>query len=143
MISLLLTVGVQLLMSLVFWLIENRNRKLLWPNRRVSISSRLLSSDIEANKSHSAIGIPIANALLIDGLHSQVPKFAPEVASEDVVRNGALNLENLTRSPSMLRGLRQAYAIAISHVCILLVVVVCVSIPVALGMEWLNIKKVS
>ncbi|KAI4263583.1 MAG: hypothetical protein L6R42_001283 [Xanthoria sp. 1 TBL-2021] len=90
-----------------------------------------------------AIGIPIANALLIDGLHSQVPKFAPEVASEDVVRNGALNLENLTRSPSMLRGLRQAYAIAISHVCILLVVVVCVSIPVALGMEWLNIKKVS
>ncbi|KAL8868192.1 MAG: hypothetical protein Q9174_005149 [Haloplaca sp. 1 TL-2023] len=90
-----------------------------------------------------AIGIPIANALLIDSLHSQVPEFALDVASEDVVRNGALNLEHLTRSPSILRGLRQAYAIAISHVCILLVVVVCVSIPVALGMEWLNIKKVS
>ncbi|KAL8730564.1 MAG: hypothetical protein Q9166_004018 [cf. Caloplaca sp. 2 TL-2023] len=90
-----------------------------------------------------SIGIPIANALLIDGLQSEVPKYAPGVRPDDVVRNGALNLESLANSPIVLRGLRQAYAIAVSHVCILLVVVICVSVPVACGMQWLNIKKVS
>ncbi|KAL8704960.1 MAG: hypothetical protein Q9201_001906 [Fulgogasparrea decipioides] len=90
-----------------------------------------------------SIGIPIANALLIDGLHSQVPEYAPSVSPDDVVRNGALHFESLTTSSSLLRGLRQAYAIAISHVCIFLVAIICISIPTALGMEWLNIKEVS
>ncbi|KAL8796088.1 MAG: hypothetical protein Q9182_007422 [Xanthomendoza sp. 2 TL-2023] len=63
-----------------------------------------------------SIGIPIANALLINGLQSQVPKYAPGVPPDDVVRNGALNLESLTTSSTLLRGLRQAYAIAVSHV---------------------------
>lgn len=91
----------------------------------------------------SSLGVPIANALLLSGLRSEVPKYAPGVSPEAVVRNGALNLERLTTSFSATHGLREAYAIAISYVNIFLVVIICVSVPTALGMEWLNIKKIS
>ncbi|KAL8982245.1 MAG: hypothetical protein Q9177_005332, partial [Variospora cf. flavescens] len=62
-----------------------------------------------------ALGVPIGNALLIGGLRSEVPKFAPDVSPEAVVRNGALDLQRLTSSPKTLQGLRTAYAMAISH----------------------------
>lgn len=91
----------------------------------------------------SAIGIPVGNALLISGLRNQVPRLAHGIPPEAVIRNGPLNLQALTKSPSLLHGLREAYAIAISHVNIFLVVLVCVSVPTAGGMKWLNIKEVS
>ena len=91
----------------------------------------------------SSLGVPIGNALLIDGLRTEVPKLAPSISPEAVVRAGATDLQSLSSSPYILQGLREAYAIAISHVNIFLVVVICVSVPTACGMEWLNIKKVS
>ena len=60
-----------------------------------------------------------------------------------MVRAGALNLQSLTTSPSILHSLREAYAVAIAHVNIFLVAIICISVPTACGMEWLNIKKVS
>ncbi|KAL8969893.1 MAG: hypothetical protein Q9197_004104 [Variospora fuerteventurae] len=90
-----------------------------------------------------ALGVPIGNALLIGGLRSEVPKFTPDVSPEAVVRNGALDLQRLTSSPRTLQGLRTAYAMAISHVNIFLVVLICISVPTACGMKWLNIKEVS
>lgn len=87
--------------------------------------------------------MPIGNALLIAGLHSEVPKFTSTVSPDAVVLNGALNLQSLTTSPSILHGLREAYAIAISHVNFFLVATIVISVPTALGMEWLNIKRVS
>ena len=87
--------------------------------------------------------MPIGNALLIDGLRSEASKFASVISPEALIRNGALNLQALTTSPSVLQGLREAYAIAVSHVNIFLVVLICISVPTACGMEWLNIKKVS
>lgn len=87
--------------------------------------------------------MPIGNALLIGGLYSQVPNMAPSISPDAVVRAGALNLQSLTSSPDVLHGLREAYAIAISHVNIFLVVLICISVPTACGMKWLNIKKVS
>ncbi|KAL8825030.1 MAG: hypothetical protein Q9191_004663 [Dirinaria sp. TL-2023a] len=90
-----------------------------------------------------ALGVPIGNALLIDGLRSQVPKYAPGISPDAVIRNEALDLQSLTTSPGLLRGLRKAYAIAISHVTIFLVVLICISVPTACGMKWLNIKEVS
>jgi len=127
-------------------LTKPRHCQLLWPTRRVS--PRLKPTKLRIARANdttffSSLGVPIGNALLIDGLRSEVPKYAPSVAPEDVVRNGALNLERLTTSPSALHGLREAYAIAISHVNIFLTVIICISVPTALGMEWLNIKKVS
>lgn len=87
--------------------------------------------------------MPIGNALLLGGLRDEVPKVTSEVSPDAVIRAGALNLKLLTTSNSVLQGLREAFAIAISHVNILLVVVICVSVPTACGMKWLNIKKVS
>ena len=91
----------------------------------------------------SALGIPIGNAILIGGLRGEIPKKAATVSPEAVIRNGALNLQSLTNSSSALHGLRESYAIAISHVNIFLVVLICVSVPTSLGMKWLNIKKIS
>lgn len=131
----------------MFLLTAPRYRELLWPTRRVSgsLTGQVLLSSAEANNTVPlrSLGVPIGNALLIDGLRSEVPKFAPKVSPEAVIRNGALNLQTLTMSPSALRGLREAYSIAISHVNIFLVVVICISVPTASGMEWLNIKKIS
>ena len=90
-----------------------------------------------------ALGVPIGNALLIDGLHDQVPKHAPSVSPDAVVTGGALALKSLATSPIILHGLRVAWTIAISHVNYFLVAVICISVPTACGMEWLNIKKVS
>lgn len=91
----------------------------------------------------SALGVPIANALLVNGLRSEVPKFTSIVTPEAVISAGALNLQSLITSPDILQGLREAYTIAISHVNIFLVAVICISVPTACGMEWLNIKKIS
>ena len=123
----------------------SRNRKLFRPTGRVGPCFSLKRSINKANHGSvvSALGVPIADALLIDGLYSQVPKFTSIVSPGAVVRNGALNLQSLTTSASALSGIRQAYAIAISHVNIFLVAVICISVPTACGMEWLNIKKVS
>ncbi|MCJ1342376.1 hypothetical protein MMC31_000558 [Peltigera leucophlebia] len=90
-----------------------------------------------------ALGVPIGNALLISSLKHEVPKSTSTVSPDAVIRAGALNLKSLTTSAEVLQGLRQAYAIAISHVNIFLVVVICISVPTACGMEWLNIKKIS
>ncbi|KAI4121450.1 MAG: hypothetical protein LQ338_006357 [Usnochroma carphineum] len=90
-----------------------------------------------------SLGVPIGNAVLIAALHSYVPRLAPGVSADAVVDAGALNMPSLTTSTSMLQGLREAWALAVSRVNILLLVVICVSVPTACGMKWLNIKKIS
>jgi len=92
---------------------------------------------------HSSLGVPIGNAILIATLHSYVPVFAPSVSADSVVAAGPLDLTSLTTSGSVLQGLREAWALAVSHVNIFLLVVICVSVPTACGMEWLNIKQIS
>lgn len=121
--------------SRVFWV--SSEGKSSWKARtRLQIIDKITGS-------LSALGVPIANALLVNGLRSQVPKFTSSVSSEAVIRAGALNLQSLTISPDVLHSLREAYALAISHVNIFLVSVICISVPTACGMEWLNIKKIS
>lgn len=90
-----------------------------------------------------SIGVPAGSAVLIAGLQSQVPSLAPGVSAQTVIVAGALDVESLTRSSSVLQGLRQAWSIAVSHVNILLVTIICVSVPTALGMKWLDVKKIS
>lgn len=90
-----------------------------------------------------ALGVPIGNALLINGLHEQVPKYAPGISPDAVVTGGALALKSLTTSSAILNGLRVAWTIAVSHVNYFLVAIICISVPTACGMEWLNVKKIS
>lgn len=91
----------------------------------------------------SALGTPIGSALLVGGLRTEIPKMTTEISADAVINAGATGLSSLTKVPTLVRKLRDAYSIAISHVMILLVVVICISVPTALGMKWLNIKKVS
>jgi hypothetical protein len=50
---------------------------------------------------------------------------------------------SLTNSEILLRSLRQAWSVSVSKVNILLLAVICISVPTACGMKWLNIKKIS
>jgi len=93
--------------------------------------------------SPSALGVPIENVLVIDGLRNEIPKYTSGIAPNDVVRVGALGLQSLSLTRDIPHGLRVAYTIAVSHVNYFLVAVICISVPTAFGMEWLNIEKVS
>jgi len=90
-----------------------------------------------------SIGVPAANAVLVAGLRKQISKLAPGIDPDNVITVGALNLETLTASASVLHGLRQAWSFAVADVNILLVTIICISVPTALGMKWLNVKKIS
>jgi hypothetical protein len=91
-----------------------------------------------------AIGIPIANTLLINDLRSSIPKATgDEISPQAMIDVGATGLGLLTQEPQLILKIREAYTVAISHTMILLLVTICVSVPVALGMKWLNIKEVS
>ena len=87
--------------------------------------------------------MPIGNAILIAALHSYVPALVPIVSANTVVIAGPLDLTSLTTSKSALQALREAWSLAVSRVNIFLLVVICVSVPTACGMEWLNIKRIS
>ncbi|PVH92484.1 MFS general substrate transporter [Periconia macrospinosa] len=90
-----------------------------------------------------SLAIPISNAVLLKGLRNFVPKYAPGVSADAAIAAGALDVDTLTQSPVDLHGLRQAWAHSVGWVNILLTAVICISVPTALGMRWLNIKKVS
>ena len=81
--------------------------------------------------------------MLIAALSSYVPRFAPGVSADAVITAGPLDLTSLTSSVSLIEGLRQAWALAVSRVNVFLLVVICVSVPTACGMQWLNIKRIS
>ncbi|KAI9648687.1 hypothetical protein NHQ30_003326 [Ciborinia camelliae] len=91
----------------------------------------------------TALGAPIGSALLVGGLRHEIPKFTSKVSAEDVINAGATGLTSITRSPELIQKLRHAYTIAVSHVMVFLVIVICISVPTAFGMKWLNIKKIS
>lgn len=91
-----------------------------------------------------SIGVPIGNALLLRALHSLIPQHAPSVSADSVIKAGPTALGELAAGErAVLAGLRQAWALAVGQVNILLVAVICVSVPMACGMKWLNIKTIS
>ncbi|OJK02334.1 hypothetical protein ASPACDRAFT_50929 [Aspergillus aculeatus ATCC 16872] len=90
-----------------------------------------------------ALGVPIANAILLNGLHTEVPRYVTGISADAVMAAGATGVETLSSSPGVIRGLRAAWSVAVADVNILLVAIICVSVPTALGMKWLNLKKIS
>jgi hypothetical protein len=91
----------------------------------------------------SAIGISIGGNILVGKLLREVSKYASTIAPEAVIASGALNLETLTSSPSVIHGLRQAYGAALSALMICATVIICVSILTTFGMQRLNLVKIS
>jgi hypothetical protein len=77
-------------------------------------------------------------------LRSSIPSATHgAISPQAVIDAGATGLTSLTRDRTLISRLRNAYTVAISHTMILLLITICVSIPVAFGMKWLNIKDVS
>lgn len=80
---------------------------------------------------------------MVGKLIKEVPKYASAIPPQAVVESGALNLQTLTSSSSVLHGLRQAYGVAISAIMICATVTICISILATLGMQRLNLKVIS
>jgi len=72
-----------------------------------------------------------------------VRKLTFNIPVNSVINAGATGLHSLTESPDKLRQLQDVYSNAVSKVMIFLVAVICISVPTAFGMKWLNIKKIS
>lgn len=90
-----------------------------------------------------AIAVAIGQSVLVNSLVGEVPKRTSAVLPHAVITNGALNLQRLRSSPVVLKALREAYAKAIQNLLVYSLVAVCVALPFALGMQWLNVKKVA
>ena len=91
----------------------------------------------------SAIGVQIGENLLVQTLRREIPKYTSAVKPEAVIAAGALGFRRLTQSTVVLEGLRKAYARAVSSTLYLATAAICLSVPIACCMQWLNLKKVS
>ncbi|MCJ1432696.1 hypothetical protein MMC27_002053 [Xylographa pallens] len=88
-----------------------------------------------------AIGISIRENILISELISNVSRYTSTISPQTVIQAGALSLGTLTAIPSILLGLREAYSAAISATMICATVAICLSIPAALGIRQLSLKR--
>ena len=88
-----------------------------------------------------AVAVAVGQSVLVNSLVREVPKHTSAVPPEAVIANGALNLQRLTDSSVAQRGLREAYAKAIQNLIIYSLVAVCIALPFALSMQWLNVKN--
>lgn len=92
---------------------------------------------------NSSIAISIGENLLVNGLLTEVPRFTLAVSPQAVISAGPLNLPALATTPRVLQSLREAYVEVLLNLMMFSLVVVCMSVPVACGMKWLNLKSVS
>lgn len=91
----------------------------------------------------SAIAISIGENVLVNELVNNIPKYTDTISPQLVIDNGALGLDKLTDSPAEFLRLRQVYCKAISATMVYATVTICASLLPALGMRWLNLKRVS
>lgn len=94
-----------------------------------------------STKIHRSAAIAIGQSLFINGLLREIPKLTDAIDPHTVVNAGPLNLKALAKSPAVLHALRNAYSLAVRDTMYYSLAAVCVTIPFAFGMQWLNIKK--
>ncbi|ETS85984.1 hypothetical protein PFICI_04009 [Pestalotiopsis fici W106-1] len=90
-----------------------------------------------------AVGTAVGQALLLDGLKVEVPRYTDAVTAREVIQAGATGLENVAKSPVVLHALRAAYAQAVRRTIILGLAGICLVVPISFAMEWVNIKEVA
>ena len=120
---------------------HNSNSHLLFAAGSVSIFSTTRQYFSLQLTQRRAIAVAIGQSVLTNRLVREVPRRTSAVPPQAVITNGALNLQRLTNSALALKALREAYAKAIQNLLIYSLVAVCVALPFALGMQWLNLKK--
>lgn len=90
---------------------------------------------------HRSAAIAIGQSLFINGLLREIPKLTEAIDPHTVVSAGPLNLKALATSPAVLHALRSAYSLAVRDTMYYSLAAVCITIPFAFGMQWLNVKK--
>lgn len=98
---------------------------------------------LSAYNINRAISISLGQTILLSGLLREVPKVTQAVSALSVVNTGATNLTSLTSDPRTLRAIRVAYSSAISDIILFTAGTIAIALPFALGMEWINVKKVA
>lgn len=78
----------------------------------------------------------------MNGLLDEIPKRTKAVRPYEVLAVGPTAFQHLARTPEIWRALQDAYATAIQLTMYFSLATVCVALPFALGMQWLNVKKV-
>ena len=90
----------------------------------------------------SIIAIPIAQALFLSSLRTQLSQLLPALDSAVVIAAGASNLDVLAQgSSTVLESLQKAYSASLKGPYILALSATCAAVAVAPLMEWRNIKK--
>ena len=115
------------------------NHSVLFAAWSVSFQSNY-TQPIDSNIFRSA-AIAIGQSLLINGLLREIPRLTDAIDPRIVVHAGPLNLKALAKSPAVLHALRSAYSLAVRDTIYFSLAAVCVTIPFAFGMQWLNVKK--
>lgn len=79
----------------------------------------------------------------LNRLTQTVPEYTSDVSPQAVINVGATGLAILTQSPETLLALQRTYTEAIRYTLFFSLVAACAAFPCALGIEWLNIRKVA
>ncbi|KAH8654969.1 major facilitator superfamily domain-containing protein [Tricladium varicosporioides] len=91
----------------------------------------------------AAISVSAGQTIFVNSLVSEVQKRTPGISPADVLAIGATNIGSLSTSAAIVRNIRDAYSSATTKTLTLALVAVCVTVPLAMLMEWKNLKKVA
>lgn len=90
-----------------------------------------------------ALAVSIGQNLLLTTLKTSIPAHTTEVSAQQVIDTGAGSLNSIAPNVVVLQSLRESYAAALKGTFVLPLVGMCLALPSAAGMQWLNIKRVA
>ncbi|KAF7916838.1 uncharacterized protein EAE98_010560 [Botrytis deweyae] len=90
-----------------------------------------------------SIAVSIGNSFLVNGLAKEVPRQTSAISPQAVIDAGPLAVQNISADSTIVNAVQESYANSISHVFIFATAIVCFSMPMAAGMEWLNLNTIS
>lgn len=91
------------------------------------------------NSLGGAVSISIAQNIFTNGLKANLPKYAPSVSAETVIKAGATYLRKVV-SAEDLPGVLRAYMAALTQAYIMAIAVGAIATIFACFVEWKNVK---
>ncbi|KAF7916073.1 hypothetical protein EAE99_009826 [Botrytis elliptica] len=92
---------------------------------------------------NESIAVSIGNSFLVNGLAKEVPRHTSAISPQAVIDAGPFAVQNISADSTIVNAVQESYANSISHVFIFATAIVCFSMPMAAGMEWLNLNTIS
>jgi hypothetical protein len=90
-----------------------------------------------------SIAVSVSQNLFLQTLHTSIPARTSAVNVQAVIDAGAGGLAALAPNLGVLQNLREAYADALRGTWVLAAVGTGLALPCAVGMQWLNIKRIA